>query len=60
LFLTHQGNLQLGWEDVSRNVVELEFFPDRIEYYIELLNEEGSVGLQDQSQLVEKIRSTVE
>ena len=60
LFLTHQGNVQLGWEDVSRNVVELEFFPDRIEYYIELLNEEGSVGLQDQSQLVEKIRSTVE
>lgn len=60
LFLTHQGDLQLGWEDVSGNVVELEFFPDRIEYYIELLNEEGSVGLEDQSQLLEKIRSTVE
>ena len=60
LFLTHQGNLQLGWEDLTGDVVELEFFRDRIEYYVEALNEEGSAGVQDRSQLVQMIRSTLE
>lgn len=58
LFLTHQGNLQLGWEDARGNVVEMEFFSDKIEYYIESLNEEGSVGLEALHQLANKVKST--
>lgn len=35
IFFTREGNLQLGWEDKEGKVIELEFFPDRIEYYLE-------------------------
>lgn len=59
LFLTHQGNLQLGWKDAHDNVVELEFFPDKIEFYLEYLSEEGSVQLDAQKQLVDKVRSII-
>ena len=52
LFLTHQGNLQLGWEDKHGNIVELEFFPDKVEYYLESLNDEGMVDLKGLPQLV--------
>lgn len=58
LFLTHDGNLQLGWEDAAGGAVELEFFPDRVEYYIESLQEEDSVGLGDLRRLVDRIRPT--
>ena len=56
LFLTHQGNLALGLEDAQGNAVELEFFSDRIEYYFEALNEEGSLESERQTQLVERIK----
>jgi hypothetical protein len=59
LFLTHQGNLQLGWKDAHDHIVELEFFRDKIEFYLECLNEEGSVLLDAQQQLVDKIRSII-
>jgi len=59
LFLTHQGNLQLGWEDKLGNVVELEFFPDKVEYYLESLNEEGMVDLKGLHLLVDKVGSTI-
>lgn len=58
LFLTHEGNLQLGWEDGQGNVVEMEFFSDKIEYYIESLNEEGSVELEALHQLANKVKLT--
>jgi len=45
LFLTPEGNLQLGWEDKDNNSVEIEFFPDRIEYYIESFDEEQAIPL---------------
>jgi hypothetical protein len=59
LFLTHQGNLQLGWENSDGSAAELEFFPDKIEYYLESLSEEGSVDLSSQQELIEKIRLTL-
>ena len=59
LFLTHQGNLSLGWEDEHGNVVELEFFPNKVEYYIESLNEEGWVGLEALRQLIDKVKPTI-
>ncbi len=59
LFLTHEGNLQVGWEDLHGNVVELEFFSDRIEYYVQTLGEEGAVKLESQDWLTDKLRSTV-
>jgi hypothetical protein len=43
LFLTDNGNLSLGWESRDGGAIELEFFPDKIEYYIEKANIEGSI-----------------
>ena len=45
LFLTTEGNIQLGWEDNDDQIIEVEFLPDRIEYYIEALDEERSIPL---------------
>lgn len=60
LFLTREGNLQLGWEDGEANKIELEFFPDKIEYYIEALDDEGAVDLTEVSQLFDKLKSIIE
>lgn len=60
LFLTREGNLQLGWEDKEGNKIEIEFFPDKIEYYIEALDDEGEVDLTHISQLVDTLKSVVE
>lgn len=60
LFLTREGNLQLGWEDKGGNKIEIEFFPNKIEYYIEALDDEGEVDLTHIFQLVDKLKSVVE
>lgn len=61
LFLTRSGNLQLSWEDNSGSPIEVEFFPDRIEYYVARTEEEGSVEIdlenpiQGLEQIIQKI-----
>ena len=55
LFLTLEGNLELGWEDKNGQEIEIEFYPDKIEYFIESLNEEAVVALADIFTLTEKI-----
>ena len=60
LFLTREGNLQLGWEDKEGNKIEIEFFPNKIEYYIEALDDEGEVDLTHIYQLVDKLKLVVE
>lgn len=61
LFLTRAGNLQLGWEDKHEKAIELEFFPNKIEYYIESKEEEGEVNirldkyLQDFLKVIDKL-----
>ena len=57
LFLSHQGNLQLGWEDKSGAEVEIEFFPHKLEYFIESLQEEAEISRERMSDLIEKVRS---
>ncbi|SRR6266481_6273239 len=59
LFLTHEGNLQLGWEDREGNAIEIEFGPDRVEYYLEGLGEERTIRLESLPQLIGRIRSLV-
>lgn len=59
LFLTHYGNLQLGWEDSRGDSVEIEFFPNKLEYYIEALNEEDSVDLRNIGDFINKVRSII-
>ncbi len=49
LFLTPNGNLQLGWENTHDQVVEIEFYPGKIEFYIEALEKEGQSSLDEQS-----------
>lgn len=56
LFLTREGNLQLGWEDAAGEPIELEFFPDRIEYFIGSKHEEGHVSINALNTLVAKLR----
>jgi hypothetical protein len=47
LFLTRSGNLQLSWEDDLEQIIEVEFFPNKIEYYIESNDEEGEMEFSD-------------
>jgi len=57
LFLTLEGNLSLGWEDRNGQSIEIEFYPDKIEYFIEKFNEESSIHLGNIFRLTEKIRT---
>jgi len=59
LFLTREGNLQLGWEDKGGHKIEFEFFPGRIEYYIEALDDEGEIALTDAARLFDKVEAIV-
>lgn len=59
VFLTREGNLQLAWENSNGERIELEFYPDHIEYYIESREEEGEVEvstLGSIEQLVKRLK----
>lgn len=47
LFFTRDGNLQLGWEDKTGLPIEIEFYPDRIDYYRESTGEEYTISPSD-------------
>ncbi|MFZ2448108.1 MAG: hypothetical protein WAW37_17255 [Syntrophobacteraceae bacterium] len=49
LFLTREGNLQLSWEDEDGQPVEVEFFPDRLEYYVGRTEEEGAINIDPEN-----------
>jgi hypothetical protein len=58
IFLTLDGNLQLAWEDVDGNAIELDFLPNEIVFFYEKNEEDlkfplGSKGI---SSLKEKIK----
>lgn len=59
LFFTRNGNLQLGWESVNGAAIEVEFYPDKIEYFIESISEESEIQLTDfgLQSLINKIRT---
>lgn len=59
LFMTTEGNLQLGWGGRDRGIVEVDFLPDGVEYYVEITGEEGAVRLADLPEFVERIRLTI-
>lgn len=45
VFLTRAGNLRLSWENEDGDGIDLEFFPDGIEYFLESSGEEGVAQL---------------
>jgi hypothetical protein len=55
LFLSEDGNLELVWRSERNETTSLEFYGNRIEYYIETLEEEGSIAINDISSLVQKL-----
>ena len=59
IFLTLDGNIALGWEDDGGKSFEIEFFPDKVEYFIEKLNEESTVGLAKIHDLADRIRGLI-
>lgn len=59
VFLTPNGNLELAWEDRAGNAIEIEFWPDRVEYYLEALDEDRSMRLEVFPQFIEKVRSLI-
>ena len=59
LFMTHEGNLELGLEDAGGRSISIEFYPDKIDYYLEGLNEEQTVRVDLIPQLIEKVRSLI-
>jgi hypothetical protein len=59
LFLTPEGNLQLGWEDSNGGSVEVDFLLHGVEYYLDTAGEEGTVRLEALPQFIERIRATI-
>ena len=57
LFLTVDGNLQLVWEDADNCEIDLEFFPDRIEYYMEKTEKDGVIRIEQCEELVKLIEA---
>lgn len=60
LFLTLEGNIALGLDDKNKQNIEIEFHPDKVEYYVESLDEEASIGLADIFELAGKIRKLLQ
>lgn len=56
LFLTLEGNLSLGWKDKNTESVEVEFYPDKMDYFIESLDKESSVKLANIFELTKKVK----
>ena len=56
LFMTLEGNLSLGLEDKNGQSIEVEFYSDKAEYFIESLNEESEVRLSNILELTKKLR----
>jgi hypothetical protein len=62
IFLTRAGNLQLAWEDYENRDIEIEFYPNKIEYYIEIEDLEGEIEISKESiianleQLIKKLK----
>jgi hypothetical protein len=56
IFITTNGNIQINWEDDSDNVVEIEFFLDYVEYYIEAHDLEDSLPLNNLGNLVDILK----
>ena len=56
LFLSNDGNPQLIWEDHSGKEIEVEFYKNRIEFYLAANEEEGSLPVDEMSRLIEKIQ----
>jgi len=45
LFFTREGNRQLSWEDKEGRPLEVEFFPEKLEFYVGRTDEEGSINI---------------
>lgn len=59
VFLTHDGYLQLAWEDSNGSDVEIDFLPDGLDCYIDSLDYEDVTPLliSDIESLVNKLKS---
>jgi hypothetical protein len=55
LFLTTNGNLQLSWENQDGEEIEIEFFEDRFDFYIDSKNIEDSIPLKEIHTLISLI-----
>ena len=54
-YMTANGNIQLEWVDDRGEEYEIEFFPDRFEYYCTATEEEGAINLSEVNLLIQKI-----
>lgn len=59
LFMSLEGNLSLGWKDKNGQSIEVEFYSDKAEYFIESLNEESEIRLSNILELTEKLRKSL-
>jgi hypothetical protein len=63
IFLTQVGNLELSWEDETGAPVEIEFFADKVEFYLGANDEEGEIAVSPEfpsegiRQLIERLGS---
>lgn len=59
LFMTHEGNLELGSQDATGRSISIEFYPDKLDYYLEGLAEEQTVKVDLIPQLIDKVRALI-
>jgi hypothetical protein len=59
LFLTRNGNLQLVFENARGDAIEIEFFPNKLEYYFEGGEEEGSLELTNTADFTARLRTLI-
>ena len=61
VFMSSQGNVVVNWQDQDNQLVELEFLPSGIEYFIERSGEEGTVPAGDIgfTKLLHRVAGTV-
>lgn len=63
IFLTRDGNFQIhvdniDWETYKFETVEIEFFPEHIEYFNHVTMEEGCISLDQIDILIEYLRDS--
>ena len=47
IFMSHAGNVVINWHDLRGGLVEIEFFPSRMEYFVETSNLDDSTSLEE-------------
>lgn len=55
IFMGHEGSLEILWRNENHQLFDIEFYKDRIEYYLEVIEEEETIKIDEFDNLIKKI-----